>query len=295
MDEKNNQNQKIQTLHTFSSDMADAVREQEATVIKIALAEKAKKEKMEESYLDKKASSNNIYYVIGGIVLVALSIWGIFFLIQKGKEASSIEPTQNIAVDTLIHSDEQVLLDVTNITTKNDFIDLIKKEKEKDMKQGNVKSIILYTVSNGAKKQITTQNLFNLMRLSSPGLLTRSFEPGFMMGLYKNDSKSNLFIILQTKDYNQTFSGMLEWEPTLLLDMFSMFDIDVSSSTQSVFETPWSDKIISNKDARVLRLMNGQELLTYMFADKNRLIISDKQEVSVEVLSRLVTQNLKPL
>ncbi|MEY2671970.1 MAG: hypothetical protein RL687_387, partial [Candidatus Parcubacteria bacterium] len=89
MDEKNNQT-KIQNIHTYSSDMADAVREQEATVIKIALAEKERKDK--EKYVEENKSnfSFNIFYVIGGIALIVSSVWATFYFIQKGREASAI-------------------------------------------------------------------------------------------------------------------------------------------------------------------------------------------------------------
>lgn len=293
MDEKNNQT-KIQNIHTYSSDMADAVREQEATVIKIALAEKERKEREKYIEQDKKNFSSNIFYVIGGIALVVSSIWATSYFIQKGKEASSIA-VKKTTVDTLIKTDEQVMIDVTNITNKQDLISAIKTEKSKEIKIGNTKSIVLYTKTDTETKLVSAQDLIDKLNINLPGPLARSFGESFMLGIYQTGGQRNIFLIFSTNDYNSSFAGMLSWEPTILSSVFTLFSVNVSSSLDSVFETPWQDKIILNKDSRVLSLADGTELLSYMFIDKNKLILTDKEDTIKEMIQRLVTQNIKPI
>ncbi|MBP6931269.1 MAG: hypothetical protein KBD48_02490 [Candidatus Pacebacteria bacterium] len=293
MDEKNNPT-KIQNIHTYSSDMADAVREQEATVIKIALAEKERKDR--EKYVEENKSnfSSNIFYVIGGVALVVSSIWATSYFIQKGKEASSIA-VKKTTVDTLIKTDEQAMLDVTNITNKQDLINAIKTEKLKEIKIGNTKSIVLYTSTEAGVKMLTTTDLLERLSINIPGTLARSLHESFMLGVYQIGGERNLFLVFSTNDYNSSFAGMLSWEPTILSSMFNLFSVNVSSSLEGVFETPWGDKIILNKDSRVLSLTDGTELLSYMFIDKNKLILTDKEETIKEMIQRLVTQNIKPI
>jgi hypothetical protein len=293
MDEKNNQT-KIQNIHTYSSDMADAVREQEATVIKIALAEKERKDK--EKYVEENKSnfSFNIFYVIGGIVLIVSSVWATFYFIQKGREASAIA-VKKTTVDTVIKTDEQAMIDVTDIANKQDFLTAIKTEKLKDIKIGNTKSIVLYTNIDGNTKLITTSDFISRLEINLPGGLARSLQDSFMLGVYDNGNDKNLFLILSTNDYNSSFAGMLSWEPTILSSVFSLFSVNVSSGASSIFETPWQDKIISNKDSRVLIVDNNPELLSYMFLDKNKLILTENEKVIKEILQRLVTQNIKPM
>ena len=294
MDEQNIANQKIRQLHTYESDMADAVREQEGTVIKIALAEKARRENEEIAVVTKKAFSMNIFYVIGGIFLIALSIWGTIFLIQKGKEASQVSQPKT-QIETLVHGDSQILLDVTGITNKSDMVNAIINASKGEVKNKNIESIIPITTNNGAPQVMDTPTFLNVLGVNMPGPLLRSLDNGFMIGVYNNNAKNHLFIILKTNDYNQSFAGMLSWESNILSDMFTLFQTDVSTGSQSIFETPWSDKIIENKDSRVLRDENGKELLTYMFLGKDKLVITDDQDSIREILVRLVTQNIKPL
>lgn len=294
MDEQNIANQKIRQLHTYESDMADAVREQEGTVIKIALAEKAKRENEEIAVVTKKAFSMNIFYVIGGIFLIALAIWGTIFLIQKGKEASKV-PEPKKQIETLVKGDNQILLDVTQITSKNEMVAAIINASKGEVKNKKIESIIPITIESGVTKIMDTQTFLSLIGVNIPGPLARSFGDSFMVGVYNNNAKNHLFIILRTNDYNQSFAGMLSWEPNILSDMFTLFQTDVSSGSQNLFETPWSDKIIENKDSRVLRDENGRELLTYMFLGKDKLIVTDDQDSIREILTRLVTQNIKTL
>ncbi|MFA7192215.1 MAG: hypothetical protein WC089_02885 [Candidatus Paceibacterota bacterium] len=293
MDKKNNPT-KIQNIHTYSSDMADAVREQEATVIKIALAEKERKDREKYVEENKNNFSSNIFYVIGGVVLIVSSIWATSYFIQKGKEASSIA-VKKTTVDTLIKTDEQMMLDVTSITNKQDLINAIKTEKLKEIKIGNIKSIVLYTNTETGVKMLTTTDLLERLSINVPGALARSLHESFMLGVHQIGGERNLFLVLSTNDYNSSFAGMLSWEPTILSSMFSLFSVNVSSSLEGVFETPWGDKIILNKDSRVLSLPDGTELLSYMFIDKNKLILTDKEETIKEVIQRLVTQNIKPI
>lgn len=293
MDEKNNLN-KIQNIHTYSSDMADAVRKQEATVIKIALAEKERRDR-EKLLMDNKTNfSNNIFYIIGGIVLIGLSIFGTTYFIQKGKEASSVE-VKNTTVNTIVKTDEQAFIDVTTITNKQDLLNAIKEEKIKDLKVGNTKSIILYKNTDNTRSIINVKDFFERLNISIPGILDRSIDDSFMLGVYNNQNEKYLFTILSINDYERAFSGMINWEPTILSSMFNLFSINVSSGSVGIFETPWQDKIVLNKDARVLKNENTGELMYYMFIDKNKLIITDSEEAIKEIIQRLVTQNIKPM
>jgi hypothetical protein len=291
--EKNNQT-KIKTIHTFSSDMADAVREQEATVIRIALAEKNKREMLSQTREEQRGLSNNIFYLIGGIILVGLSIWGVNFFIDQGKKQSAIEapPTR---VETIIKSDEQKLVDVTQITNKIDMIDLLQNETSEVIPENQIKAIILYETNTEGRRIITLADFFKKIDSQIPSSLLSSLDSNFMIGVHNIKNENKVFIVMQTNNYNQTFSGMIAWEPSILFDLFRVMNVNVSSGIQGIFETPWSDKIIENRDTRTLDIFQGQTALIYMFIDRNKILISTDQENIKEVIQRNITQASKPL
>lgn len=291
--------QDLKTIHTYSSDMADAVRTNEVSVIKIALAEQNKRE-LEAKYKAQQGTNvSKILMLLGGIILIGLAIGGVYFLMKK-KEAANIAPaslsTKNI--DTLISYDDQSFLDTTNATSIEDITKIINTEATKTITPGKIKSLFLTKGITGAAELITSRNFLSIIKTTAPEALTRSLEDKSMTGLYQpkaNGSKPHLFMLFQTKDYNQAYAGMLGWEKTMLSDMFLLFGVDISGDRNALLEKPWNDIIIKNKDARILYDDIGTELLYYVFINKNTFLIADNQEAINEIIDRVLAKNIKPL
>ena len=86
---------------------------------------------------------------------------------------------------------------------------------------------------------------------------------------------------------------MLQWEKTMLNDMFNLFNINTAGNSISLFEMPFKDALINNKDMRVLYNDSGDNVLSYVFIDKNNLIITDDQDTIEKVASLLLFKNIK--
>ncbi len=300
MDEQNNPqlNTKndIKTIHTYESDMADAVREQQASIIKIALAEQNKKSREQLLGTATKAKSKNIFFIIGGIILVAGAFVGAYLLMSGAKTASVVAPVQT-NIQTFIPYDTSANIDITRSVGKEEIGKTITTEASKTGKPNSIKSIFLTKENDTGTAVIATQDFFTLINAQAPGALVRSLSSQYMLGTYQKDSASvpHLFIMFKTSDYSQTFSGMLAWERTLLDDLFTVFNVDVSGGKSTLFGTPWKDVIINNKDARVLSDESGKDVLYYLFIDKNTLLITDSKDAITETTNRLITANSKPL
>lgn len=301
MDEQNNSqintSSNIKPIHTYESDMADLVRDQEASVIKIALAEQKKREMGALRTEIQGEKNKNIFWIIGGVILIGLAIWGTTFLIQKGKDSSAV--TQVQTKDTAIISyDDQLYLDASRMTTKEDFSKAIIPLTQKNQKPDSITALFLLSNTDTPKTFVSTNDFFLKMNSNIPGALLRSLSDNFMAGLYQptaTDSKPHLFLVFQTKDNSIAFAGMLEWEKTMLADLFTIFNIGLSQDNAQLLNTPFKDIIISNKDARVLTDIKGQGVLYYIFIDKNTFVITDTVDAINQILSRFFTKNIKPL
>jgi hypothetical protein len=300
MDEnKTQQNGKdIKVLRTYTSDMAEAIRTNEMSVIKIALAEK---EKREQEDLYKKAEGSNaskIFLIIGGIIFIVGAIFGSSYLIQKKKEKDTPLPTIS-NIETFISYDSKSLIDTTTVTNKDDLINLVKKEIK--INDGLIKAIFFIKKTEMSSTLITTNDFLSLIETTAPNTLIRSLSDTYLFGKYSNENavkendKSAIFLVLGTKDYNLAYASMLEWEKTMLKDLYVLFDIDVSKSSNQIFEKQWKDIIINNKDARVLYGDNGEGILYYVFVNKNNFVITNNIEGLKEVITRLIIKDAKPL
>jgi len=296
MEEKQTQpkTKNLKNLRTYTSDMADAIRTNEASVIKIALAEK---EKREQEYLYRKAEgtkTSKILLTVGGIILIVAAIVGSYFLIQKKKEKDTPTPIIN-NVETFITYDSKSYLDVTNATSITDLSKII--DNDLTPNSGLIKALFFIKKTGETQELLTLKNFFSLIRTSAPGPLTRSLSDKYLVGEYANknaisrDDESVMFMIFQTNDYSQTYASMLEWEKTMLRDLHVLFKIDVSNEKVNLFSKPWKDVIINNRDARVLYGENGEEVLYYVFVNKNDFIITKNIEALKEITERLLTKN----
>jgi hypothetical protein len=292
----NSNEEDLQVLRTYSSDMADAVRNNEMSVIKIAMAEQ-KRHEMEKVYEEeKKISTSKIFLLLGGVVLIISSIIGLYFLFQKKNTDNAAQQSTN-AINALISYDSQSYIDVTNISDSTTLINAIKSELDKPSKQGAIKSFFLTLNTSGVIGLISLKDFLLLMDVTASPSLIRSFSDRYMVGTYTPavENKPHLFLMFEIKDYNQAYAGMLAWERTMLGDMFLLFKIDVAGANSNLLNAPWKDTIINNKDVRVLYGKNNNALLYYIFVDKGNFVITDSTDTIKEIISRLLTKNTKPL
>ena len=282
------------TIHTYSSDMADAVRDNEMSVIKIAMAEQRKHER-EDLY--RKAEGTGLtksLFVIGGIILFLGSCFAVYFVINKNKETNApISNITNTQIETIISYDNHSFVDATQVSNTSDLINLLKPEIEKAGKPDSISSIFLTTSESGTPELLKAENFISLMGLTAPAPLIRSLSGQYMVGTYipattSGKSKPHLFLIFQVKDYNIVYAGMLEWEKTILNDLYKFFDIKLDSGNSDLLETPFSDLLINNKDARILSNKSGEIILYYIFADKNNLIITDDQDTVNKIITYFI-------
>lgn len=293
-----NLNSDLKVIHTYTSDMADAVRQNDMSVIKIALAEKEKRENEEIYKKAEGTNSSKIFLVFGGIILIIIALVITYLVTQKNVETNS--PVQTAKeIGAPISYNEKVFMDTAGLTTHNDLSNAIKKEVGNNNKENSVKSIFLTRSIGGKPELVNVTDFISLIGESAPQALVRNLGEEYLIGTYSIKEgellKPHLFLIFSIKDYNQTYASMLSWEKTMLHDMSSIFNIDLSGDRSELLEKQWSDIIIKNKDARVLYDNLGKEILYYIFINKNDFIITDNQETLKEVEARIVSKETKPL
>lgn len=288
-----NEKKDVKVLRTYTSDMVDAIRTNEISVIKIALSEKEKREQ-DDSF--KKAEGTNFtktLLIIGGVVLVACAIVGSYFLIQKKAEKDAPKTTIN-SINTFISYDAKLYIDTTKIFNATDLSNAIKNEPVAD--QGQVRALFLTKTVNAVPEMLTSNALLSLVNTTAPGALTRSLSDKYLLGKYSiENNTSPMFLILETTDYNQAYASMLDWEKTILNDLSILFNINIANSNNPILEKTWKDIIVNNKDARVLYGDNGEGLLYYVFVNKNDLVITNNIDALKEVINRIIIKNPKAL
>jgi len=293
----NTDENEAKTIHTYLTDMAETVRNNEISVINIAVAEQKKHEREDIYRKADGTNSKKLFLLIGGVILLLGTFVTIYFIIQKNKVSNiPITNVTNSKIETIISYDSQSFIDVSQTTSSNDFVKLLKPEILKVGNPDSIKSIFLTNSMSGSPEILKLEDFTSLLGITAPSSLIRSLSDQYMIGTYTSsikNSKPHLFLLFKVKDYDIVYAGMLQWEKTMLNDMFNLFNINTAGNSISLFEMPFKDALINNKDMRVLYNDSGDNVLSYVFIDKNNLIITDDQDTIEKVASLLLFKNIK--
>ena len=287
---------KIQSLHTYESDIARAVRDNDGSVTKIAIAEQKRKEANINQSSKIITRKKNFSYLIMGLILIVVVFMSTRFVVNLIKEKSVYKgSTEKIA--TFFTIEKQTLIDSSSLVGKELIAMTIKNALKVESISAGMNAIFIKksSIDNNLLSIISTQEFISIMQFNMPGGLARSLDEQMLVAGYKNniEKKPHLFFLWNTNNYDQAFAGMLEWETVILGDMFTLFDIDITNKNSYLLNKKWEDILIDNNDARILKYEDGTPLLYYMFLDNNIFIITDDIETIREVIKRLRAQKLK--
>ena len=280
-------------IHTYASDMADSMRVNNEAVIKVALAEQKKREQIKKREWAKGTKKLNTIFTIIGIAIIILAFYISSTIIERGKK-EAIHPTINSRVGALVSYDDQTFIDTKTFASKEDVTRVLVGEYKKVGRPNSIHALF-FTKNQGQVQLLVTKDFLTLIQSTIPNTLLTSLENQFTSGMYYDNATPHLFLMFQAKDYDRAFAGTLEWEKTLLDDVFPLFRIDTSGENKKLFQAKFQDTIINNKNARVLSDNNGKAVLYYAFVSANNFVVTDSENAIKEIISRLVTANIKPL
>ena len=208
--------------------------------------------------------------------------------------------TENIAIEkqietqnnkTFIPSDNQVVVDATTVTDINGMSKLIREQIIPTDKIQSIKLIFVNKDVDTVPTKLELTDFLSTINTTASGSLIRSLSNEYLIGTYQDSVQTpSLFFMFETKNYNQTYPGMLDWEKTMINDLSPFFNIDILSPNKVILDAQFKDLIIANKDTRVLYDQNGKGVLYYAFVSKDKFIITDNINTIKKIISILQTQ-----
>lgn len=286
----------IQALHTYESDMARAIRDNNGSMVKISLAEQKKKEAEMNRNKNIKVKSKNFTYVFVGIILIGLVFLGANFVTKLIKDRS-IKKVVVEKNETFFAVESQTILSADSLVGKESSAQVILATFKEKSKPGEMNVLFFKKGSDLENKSLflSTQEFISRIGFSMPGPLVRSLSDKMTLGEYTLTGENNpyLFLVFNTNDYDQAFRGMLDWENGLFGDMFPFLDIKITNENKYLLDKKWEDLLIDNNDARILRDANNEPVLYYMFLDRNIFLISPNLDTIKEISKRLRVEKLK--
>jgi len=307
-------------LHTYEADFTDHVSEQHASQASIVAAEQDAGTHTEES---QESNVKKILFVVSGVLFVLI-----------GGGVAYYEYT--------LYSASQAPVIIAQVTAAPIFYN--EEEKTSDVGQDLYRAVersVTHALPSGYVRLLSSTNatttrlsLFVVMQPPAPQILLRNIEgAGSMVGVINSGDAQSPFFILSVLSYNDTFAGMLQWEPTITKDLAALFPLypepipppapvatttppvatstSKSKTTKKVvlatstpptvatstpvrkFVPAFYDEIIANHDARIYRDAQGRSVVMYGYWNQNTLVIARNPEAFTEILMRLANARAK--
>ncbi len=277
----------IKIIKTYRSDAEEAVKAQQTSVAKIAIAESDQRREQKVKPIKEPkvgGSKKRVGLLLVAIILIALggaSIPAVQYVLNQKKVAVPI-----VTDKTIIPFDHEETLTLPN-ATRTDLLASLSDFYAKPPTASTIEYLkFLEDIQDVNQKTVTepiAPNIFaGLIGPNMPSALARSFDSDYMFGI-ENLAGQKPFIIFKTSSYEQTFANMLHWENKMLGDLGPIFNLSSDLTSQT-----FTDRVVINKDVRAIASADGTIVFMYGFLDNQTLIITTDAQTFQDINSRYV-------
>lgn len=273
----------IPALRTYASDLAEAMKTHQGSVVKIALAEHKRREK--DLQRGNPKSFKNLTWIILSILVVIGALGVVGYLAWQRMQNQAEVAQETPLPRSIIQSDEAVALDVLGKPAgkiASDVQDIVATPIER---RGTVKNIVPLKFVGRTPLPITSHTFLEALGTNTPPQLTRTLKDMFMVGTYA-DRENHLFVVLQGSAYDYLFTGMREWENKLLGDFDEFFGINTKGNNTYLLRKSFTSTVVENRDVRAIYDSEENIVLLYTFIDPNTLVITQQPETIIELVRR---------
>jgi len=278
-------------LRTFKEDMERVMKKANTSFVGI-LAEEQKRRTSTKDVQKEKVTARNIYklgaIVSGVFILLGVAVFA--FILTYSNDATVPVPEE---IPSHIFVERKQEVDVTDVS-RNVFIGRLNSRK--DNVTGTLGSIeqlypinTVLTEEGEEKELVTPPEFFNRIDARVPTSFIRALGGDLTLGVHIFDG-NEMLLIADVTSFENALSGMLSWERDMNNDLSPLFgpSIEIDQSTSTPFRNLiFTDRVIKNKEVRVLKDAGGGEVLFYSFIDRETLVITTEEQTFIEILSRI--------
>ncbi|MES2623459.1 MAG: hypothetical protein V4576_03560 [Patescibacteria group bacterium] len=323
------------SLHTLEGDLLASMKDENysSNIVKIVTSGAGNKSAGPASS-DTETSGSGLkkyMFIFIGIILIAGVGAGIFYAKNLSNKGSITDNTATTTPATpltnttpftqapsIFDADVVIPIKVAN-TNKVGLVSAVKAVKEDLLanKITNKTNITLVT-------DVSVEDFFNKIQYSGPQSIIRSLaaDKAYNFGIYHTaSSEFETYLLIKVDTFDLAFSGMLDWERGLPIDLQPLFTYTPvatptssqnqpvgtttaatsSTTTVSVPEIPYagsnllgkfSDKVVKNIDTRVYTDPQRGVQIMYGFINKKYLLITSGENSFVDVMNKLLVKSV---
>ncbi|MFA6254244.1 MAG: hypothetical protein WC640_03290 [Candidatus Paceibacterota bacterium] len=283
---------RLSSIHTLTDDLGEAIREKGFTAAKLAGANSRRELREEEKTVSWKKTlilTLSLILFFGGLTAIVWSLW------QRTEDSRIpaklvhdpiIFADEHLAIDLKDKSPEQLIQEIKAAGAKNEASAIAPREKIKDI-------YFIYQESRNTNEGLTVEQKIAspIVFASSTDLnitndLLRFLETDFMLGIYSGP-QAEPFYIFKTSAYKNSADALLHNENAIVSQLLIPF-VDTDTETK-IKLTPFQDKMIKNRDVRIVINQDNKTLAVYSWLDKNTIAVTESEFTLEKVLNSFLT------
>lgn len=287
--------QKLSTVRTFKQDVSTTVAEKGVSLADVALS--AGKKRPRDATIPVPPSRRYASAALAIFLILAggYAAWlGVKYVSGPGLVSPEGDDTSLIFAETkeTVEITERLPIDIRSI--------IAEKIRTADIRIGSVRAIEFMARTplrqgsgdpgpvgeNQPLLRAAAPLFISAVESTMPDGLRRNLSSPFMFGIFSL-SRNNGFLILKPASFEIAFAEMLEWESDVVRDLYPILTGDPAPT--SLGAALFEDRVIRNRDTRVVLDESGAIKFVYSFVSRDTLVIAPDTETFIEVLTRLNT------
>lgn len=296
----------LHPLRTLRLDVEESVKERKTSLVSVAAAEEDRRAKaetapslVEEEIVEQKPKRSRAWLVaVVSIVFLLGGLGALAYVFLPRVTAPAKPQSPTLPASTVIFVDEvvQVPLDGKGHTEALSAFSSLRDSTKLSL--GLIRELYptVTATTTGVLSRVSAPDLMRIMAPSASDELLRTLDPLYVLGAHVFDG-NQAFLILKTNAYEQAYSGLIAWEPSMRGELLPLFDRRPrprgpgeqlsTTSAPSVIQTGFSDAVIENHDARVYKDADGNVVLLWTFVDRSTIVITTNDRTLREIITRL--------
>lgn len=262
---------KRQVIKTYRDFAVNALENKPTSLANMIIQEKKKRD---SRYGKSVKNPKNIFVIVLSTILILLGIGAIAAIIisiDKENENKNDKKFSSDVVSTL-EFDYKKIVELDGFDSVKDAAEDLYDNT--NLPFGAIKNIFFTKKDKmGYSEQVGAKVFLEELDSRAPNQFIRNLENRFSAGIVSlNENKP--FLILETVNFDASYSNLLAWEKTMLYDMGSLFRVN-----QKYYATPFSDIILYNKDVRAILDSEGSLVFAYSFVESHKILIFTDNQV----------------
>jgi hypothetical protein len=240
--------QNLKPIRTYEGDIAEMMSRKRTSMANVAIAESKKQEgseRISNAPTQARESSHSLKKLLLVLVSLVLLFGGAFaaYYLYSISPIAPVEPvTQGQKPPTsIIPSDSQQVLTLDSESPIR-ILSQIRNAVASSQAPGTVKEIVVASKRGESLVRTSSSRMIDLMEIDAPSILTRSLTNDWMLGVYNNmQNEKDVFVVLTTSFFQNTFAGMLQWERVMADDIKGYIYPD---SLEGISNTPITPPVL---------------------------------------------------